>query len=319
MYNKDRKETYIKEKEATTTLSPGYLKRLFEQSTDFEEKFNKDLSNFTVQEITDFYKTLSMSSLDYLYLINSSYGLYTQWCFEQGWLLDNQNHFLEMDRNLLSTCLNNAIIDKRFITKDELYKWCDMLPNASQAFILLAIYEGAKGRNYTEIYNAKFSDFHKSDSDLKYYFHTCEGRDIVVSDKLVGLAETACEATVWYSDNGREIKLSTDNGRPDLIVKFVRDDGGVSDFEKGRRIYNKIIKAFAFLGVDKWMSPNALVDSGKVAMLKSLAVKYNTTIHDVLYNLDAREEFANQYGVKDISSPKLLTDKLKVYFNKQEN
>lgn len=315
MYNEDRKENYIEGKKATTTLSPGYLERLFVNSEPFEEKYGKDISNFTTLEIVDFYKTLNVTSIDYLYLINNSYSQYTQWCFEHGWVIDNQNHYLEMNRDVLGKCVNKFVLQKRFVTKEEVYKWCDILPNYSDGFIILSTYEGIGGKDYREIVNARFSDFHKCENDSKYYFHTCEGRDVAVSNKLVGLAESSSEATVRYTPKGGEVKLPISKGRPDLIVKpFGNAKDETNDFEKGRRIYTNIIRSFKYLGIEKYMSPNALSDSGKVRFMKDLSEKYNIPIDKVLYDTKAEEEFSKQYKI-NIRTRKQFINKLSIYFD----
>ena len=60
MYNDTIKTRYIQEKSSTTNMPNGYLARMFNKSDSFESKLDKDISNFTVYEIEDFYKTLNI-------------------------------------------------------------------------------------------------------------------------------------------------------------------------------------------------------------------------------------------------------------------
>ena len=47
---------YINKKESEVTLAPHFLKNLFTKSAPFEEALAKDISEFTLSEIIEFYK-----------------------------------------------------------------------------------------------------------------------------------------------------------------------------------------------------------------------------------------------------------------------
>ena len=95
MYNDTIKTRYIQEKSSTTNMPNGYLARMFNKTDSFESKLDKDISNFTVYEIEDLYKTLNIKSVEYLTVLHSHLSLYTQWCMQQNLVLDCQNHFAE--------------------------------------------------------------------------------------------------------------------------------------------------------------------------------------------------------------------------------
>ena len=58
LYNEEQKSRYIDKKNSEVTLAPGFLRNLFVKSAPFEEKFGKDICEFTSNEIQEFYNTL---------------------------------------------------------------------------------------------------------------------------------------------------------------------------------------------------------------------------------------------------------------------
>ena len=74
-YNSELKIQYIEEKSKEVIISNNYLECQFNKTCKFEEELNKDLSNFTVYEIVEYYKMLNISSFDTLFVISSGLNL----------------------------------------------------------------------------------------------------------------------------------------------------------------------------------------------------------------------------------------------------
>ena len=121
MYNEDIKQRYILEKESTTSTPEGCLKKLFQKTSEYEKRLEKDISSFTVYEIIDFYKTFNTPSQGSLVVINSHLNLYTDWCLKQNLVSDYQNHFYEINHDILQTCINTLALKRSIISREELY------------------------------------------------------------------------------------------------------------------------------------------------------------------------------------------------------
>ena len=160
MYNQELKERYRKEKESYTTVSAYYFSSLFKRIEPFEEQLNKDASNFTAYEIINMYKTLAIMSLDTIVTMNSNLSMYTQWCIQQNLVNDYQNHYLEMTRDMLVSFVNKFAMDKKVVSRKQILEWCQQLPNPSDSFCLLGLFEGIRGGGYLELALAKIDDFH---------------------------------------------------------------------------------------------------------------------------------------------------------------
>ncbi len=288
MYNENIKIRYIKEKESTTNTPKDYLTRLFNKTETFEERLEKDICNFTTYEIIDFYKTLNMTSVDSLIVLSSHLSIYTQWCMQQNLVIDCQNHFLEIDSNSFVDYINTAMFKKSIITKNTLYNWLSQLENASDAFIMLALFEGIKGKEFCELVNLKMSDFNGNKVKL------CTGRELIVSDKLVSLAKESNDTMIYYSVTaGKEKRVPFLD--EDLIIKNYPNCQETNSFYQGRRIYRRLLRNFESMGISKWMKPNSLVDSGKIDFINTRSKELGITAKEYIYNPECVKEFDYRY------------------------
>ena len=287
MYNETIKTRYIQEKSSTTNMPNGYLARMFNKSDSFENKLDKDISNFTVYEIEDFYKTLNIKSVEYLTVLHSHLSLYTQWCMQQNLVLDCQNHFAEIPSSSLINYINALALKKSIITRNTLYELIDGLINPSDAFIMLALFEGIEGENYCELVNLKMSDFNGNKVKL------CTGRELTVSSKLIGLAEES-NIEMEYCSLAKERKFPFLN--EDLIIKNYPNSRMNDPYNKGRRIYNRVKRNFNEIGIDKYMKPKSLVDSGKIDYINTRSKELGITAKEFIYNKDYAKEVRYRFG-----------------------
>lgn len=283
MYNEEIKKRYIIEKESTTCTPKDYLSRQFNKIEEFEIRLNKDISCFTVYEIVDLYKTLNFASIESLTVLNSHFALYTDWCLRQNMVPDCQNHFMEITPDVVRSCVNTIALKKSIVTRETLYKWFNELQNPSDAFIMLALFEGIKGKEFCEIVNLKMSDF--SGNKVKL----CTGRELIVSDKLVELAKKTDETLEYYAVKAGSLKTYRLEDEGYIIKNFHNCESAVSDFQRGRRIYTKLIRSFEYLGVAEWMKPNSLVESGKIEYINTRSKELGITGKEFIYSEYASE------------------------------
>ena len=188
LYNMEQKLRYIKEKENAVVLPNNYLKCQFRHVSEQEEELGKDLCNFNLYDIVEYYKIMNQTSLEYLTVLNSQFSMYTQWCLQENLVDDNQNHFFEVNIEILKNCLNKAIIDKRMIDRSQICEWCDSLPNPSDAFILLSLFEFGKSKDFKNIVELTSKDIDQEKST----FRLCDGSTMtlfIVGDVLIRKVE----------------------------------------------------------------------------------------------------------------------------------
>lgn len=291
MFNIDIKRRYIDYKNESIIIGKDFLINIFNKTEQFEERLNKDIYDFTYYEIINFYKTINVRAINYLYMINNSLSLYTQWCISENLVRDCQNHFNEVKRETLLDCINTTYNIKRIITRNELLEYCKQLPNPSDAFVLIALFDGLEGRRYySEIANARLEDL---DGDR---FHTFDGRTIKVSDAFIYYAKQSKEEEYYYSmtnNRSRKVQFLDDGTIVKRYVNVMLNDTK----NNGRRIYNKIIRSLDYLGVGDYMSPNSIIDSGMIDFINRRCRELNINANEYLrsdYIDEVNAQFSKQ-------------------------
>ena len=191
MYNPERKQQYLLEVEQGNLAT---ITAYFKACEPIEEALDKDISCFNAKEIVGYYKSLSTASRLYLSTINSQLSLYTSWCQNNDFLPDRQNHFNEITLDMLEECVNSALITQQYITRERLLQIINenQFVNVSTNFLILAIFEGIGGKNYSEITNLYPEDFSGDEIVLSEYRH------FPISKELKKLAIASANEYIFY-------------------------------------------------------------------------------------------------------------------------
>jgi hypothetical protein len=295
IYNKELKMRYIQEKNELSTLPSNYLECQFNKVGKFENELNKDVHDFTVYEIIEYYKILNATSLEVLAVLNSHLSLYCQWCLQQSLVIDNQNHFLELTLDQLKSCLNKVLIEKKIISREQIIEYCESIPNPKDQVVLLGLFEGMKGKDFCDFVNLRPEDV--SGNKLKLI----DGREIVVSDKLIKYIEESISEDKYYSISGNQTKTMPLVDRGYVLKNYPNVQEGTSAFAKGRIIYNGVARSLKYIGVLEFMSANSIFESGKIWMIKKRAAELGISTKDYVYS-DYIREVEYQFGCKIVRS-----------------
>lgn len=297
MYNESIKEAYIEYKTKEVIIDKFLLPNIFKKTSLFEDILQKDLSEFTLQEIINMYKTLNFDSLDALIAFNSNINLYTQYCLERGLVSNNQNIYKEIEPAMLSLCINQSMVSRQIISRTELLLLFNKLLNARDIFIILAVFEFGKGKkNFEDIVNACFSDIDRRTNTMKLH----SGRIVHVSDKLIEIAEESSQTDEYYCLHRASKKLINDG----TIIKRNINSKSSQEYTLGRNVYASLVRSFSILGIDQYMTANKLAISGQIQMIKDKSKKLNISPKDYIYSY--KEEIENQYGIRIVSRSFLL-------------
>ncbi len=292
MYNESYKNEYIKRKNEDSTVPTGYLERQFSKTSYFEERINKDVSEWTSKEIIEYYKFIGCSVLKTLVVLNSHLSQYTQWMLEKNLVKDHQNHFLEInDEIIINQCLNISVTKSKILLADDIYNGIQKLDNYCDKFMILALFEGIKGKDYSEIVNARTENFYSG-----YYICEKNNRKMKVSKKLESIALSSAkedEYTCFGSFN-RTVPLFGDY---DLIIKqYSNVQENSSDFQKGRRIYIRIQKIINYIGWNKSVTANSIYISGQIHFIKEQSKIKNMSTYDYIYSKNFVHDMVKKYG-----------------------
>lgn len=171
LYNSEIKKKYLEQN------YPGFRSRnilyyVFSNTSDIEKELNKDLFEMNEIELEKIFKTLNPSTE------NSSYNnvmrifKYIKWCLDVGYtkklLVNTNKNYREYAKQFVSK-------SKVFYTKEDLMKAFNNMKYLGDQALLLCIFEGIKGNEYSEITNIKLE--HLYEKNGLYYI------DLVGSEK----------------------------------------------------------------------------------------------------------------------------------------
>ena len=278
MYNQETKMRYKAEREATVVLPPKALELDFKKTNAFEEQLDKDVFNFTVYELLNMYKTWNIKSIDTLYVLNNRLSQYAQWALEQNLVVDSQNHFLEINRDMLLGCVNQVAQQKRLVTREQMLAWCAQLPNACDKFIFLGLYEGLEGKNFEDFWNASMDDIDKENKTIRV------SRGVLpISQDLIDFAEESNQTFELYPMSGDMARVTglVENGK---IIKTKRNTKYDDPLHNGRAIYVTIKRVCVFLDIDKWFNTKQCHESGMINMIQKGMKETGLDFYDYLYS-----------------------------------
>ena len=141
MYNEKRKQQFLDEKSVNAKISQN-LQDAFSNAEQYEEKLGRDICEWTTREIIAFYKKLSTPYVQTLIVLHNALEQYTEWCLINGLVRDNQNHFSEITTEAVCRCADINALKDRVFSRKELLDELRELPNDSDKFIILGLFEG---------------------------------------------------------------------------------------------------------------------------------------------------------------------------------
>lgn len=149
MYNPEFKQEFMNELQ-----SPSYhnsYKALFNKTEKYERELGKDLYDFNVHELENFYYTLATPSWHSLRVTHFFIVNYADYAIKLGVRMSNINAF-----NLLtSTQLERytASYKRTYLTREDFDEFMDYIVNDIDVAIFRALFEGVRGNNFSELTN----------------------------------------------------------------------------------------------------------------------------------------------------------------------
>ena len=275
----------------------------FDKTEKYEQMLDKDLCDWSVDNIISFYKSLSSPSVDFLLNINSQYRQYAAWCHQENLIKDNMNHFLEVDRVTILNCVNRALAESRVITRQQLLKTILMVVNPVDQYVILACFEGIGGKRLEELINLKLSDFNEDG-----YVYLCSGRKIKYSEELLKYARRSAAENYYYVDTEGTRKKFELIGNGDIIVKKLISQLKQDDSVREQSVYRRLKKISILTNLPVFTT-KALKESGRIEYIKEVMRKEHCS------PLEAFSKDSNViYIYGDINSRIAYVEKYKQYF-----
>ena len=304
-YNLKEKKVYM---DGLSDHAQALLNRIFSLSKSMEESLGKDISCFTREELLDFYSYCNVNSPSVLKNMHSAIIKY----MSARKILTSDIY--EINSSILKTRINNVAKRAILISREELLKALKRTEleadfNYSDAFLVLAVFEGIEGTGACELLKLNMSDFHKKNKQM--YATLCTGREVKISDELYYYALKSSSVSYRIRKNRQSYYKANIYGEPGQILKFqtIRKEDEEKAYISARE--QSLIKYFQHelmladlpIGVIKRKS---LKIAGMVDMVKTRSKELKISESDYLeYYM---EEIVDQYGGLRLEIRKLIKD-----------
>ena len=282
MYNERVKNCFISE--ATQDNKSRRCLSAFSKTERYERELEKDLYDFAAYQIINMYKTMSCEGLGTLYNFHVLLREYVQWCLEHDLVKDGQNHFLEINRKMLSSYIDDLAVKDSIITREEAVGIYRKIVNPCDAFVLEAAFNGVRGTLLKEIRELRVEDIKGNQVSLP------TGRIVTVYDEFLILAKRSYEAEEYIGD-GKSADLFYDERH--LIYKPTYTIRNFSDASQQKLIHDRIKRALESAGYG-YLSINSFEKSGKIHFINTKSKEKGLTPME--YVSQYTSEIMNQYA-----------------------
>lgn len=287
MYNKERKEEFIKDIMRSRVIQKTTLSAIFKRAEPFEEKFKKDCCQFNKEEAMEMFYGFKCKSI-YTLLNNNTimkaysafaeyyHGIQTEKVYEQFTIKD------------LKPCVAES--KNKLLTREDLDDIKGQLLNAVDRCIVEALWEGISGTAMSDITGLNEDQLDKKNKKL----HFEDGRILDVTDVLCEDL-IKCFAQIEYMCYGETLRVKPMVGYGRL---YKERDNALGELDsKDRRfrwIYRKVQKYREHIGMP-WLTMKIIQNSGFAHYLKLGMDKTGLGIKEFL-KTDQGKELMNRYG-----------------------
>ena len=280
MYNEKRKREYLRYKEDTTELANN-IYTLFDNASFFEDKYGKDVCDWTSAEIIGFCKYLSTPKIKTLTVNVNALRMYTDWCLSNSLVGDGQNHWYEITSDVLIECVDKVRLAESYLTYEDLMEKLPRCKNASDKFIILGLFEGLTIGEISEI---RPQDYDNGELVLP-------SRRLPISEELQNIFAEASIETEYavYGDKHRYYQAQTDT--PQLIKRVLNNPPENLRIVIGSR-YRTASQA---VGISANVTPTNMRESGRMDFIRRQMAQTGLSLHEALLK-ENRAEMERRYG-----------------------
>lgn len=277
MYNEERKKEFI-----NSNQSNNVLDSVFRISSDLETALEKDICDFSLDELIFFYQTMGSVYYYTLSAYKSTLSAYVEWCIKKGYC--KENHVKQLTAGIIIRMISEMGISEKIISREIFLEEIKTIPTARMKYVLLMLFETGGKNNFQDIFEAKLENLHGNELHL-------EDRVVRVSDELVSIIYQAVEEDeVPWSNTMRPL---VDTGH--ILKEYVVKDYSLVPTVRYKRMYAAIKKT-----LDSYCYGISLMDvvsSGMISFIRTLAKENNMIPFDVVLDPKLYQIVKNQYNI----------------------
>jgi integrase len=318
LFNADRKMEFLNDMLSTKTIqektSTSYARIfIFTKKFEEDEKINKDLAEFTMSELEKVFFGFDANNRNTIESYGRIISSYLNWNVNKGYI---ENNLLESFRpsDFEKYIRNN----EEYMTEKALRRYEQRCENYQDAVILRLLFEGAGGKELSEIRNLKITEV---DEENKRLFlmnsGSNSGRILPVGQHTIDLINGAITQKTYKKKNGQMAETTHNNVRDytDLVkneyvirASITKTDNLSSPVDKFV-IYRRIDSISKSLGIDdltaKFIQRSGMIhhahlkmENGELSLsdLKDVAERFNIKSYHNLKGFLTTENVSKVYG-----------------------
>ncbi|SHO53674.1 phage lytic cycle repressor MrpR family protein [Anaerocolumna xylanovorans] len=286
-----RKESYLSDPFCKYDVNTKpIIRRYFISVEKIEAQFEKDLCNFTMDEVVKLLKSFNSRSRKTLFLILSYFTNYYQWCLKEG-LVESNNIINFYDRKIMEPFIAEIVplefLESKFITRETLYKYIDMFDDYSLKFISYAIFMSVLGNEFEELSNLKMDDLNETEHTVKLI----TGRIVKVDDLFIKLMKKANEEHYYHPQGLEQIKRLDKKYYDESCYVFKVCSTGAKDLPASDVVLGKRLRDAQKVIKNRWFNGTNIYRSGLINYIKSKFAERGITFKQALYNKVNRRDY----------------------------
>lgn len=223
MFDKEQKEAFIKEYLKSKVVAKTSLYAVFRKTEPFEEKLNKDVSQFTREEILDMFAQFRAKSVNSLL----NYAIILK---HYSRLMRGENEYESITKADVVDLIDKS--GNILLSREELDDIEAQLLNWSDKAIVELLWEGISGKNMIDIYSV-------SEECIQGDMLCVNGKEVYMTNRLKELLPKAFAETEIMS-YGNTMRIVEVEGKGRLYKERANTRGVDSDDQKFRYFYRRI-------------------------------------------------------------------------------
>lgn len=299
----DIKKEFIKEYCRSRIVSETSLNGVLNKVQLIEKKKKKEVIDFSEKEILMMYKKFNLTSVNTLQNYNNYLKSYCDFVIYKT--NNGTNHFANIGKEVLKTCIDEDTKKNKYITYEQLYEIQTQLLNYTDSAILECLWNGISGKELHDLTHLERDQVDASKMEITFE----DGKTIKIYPELCELLDKAFNETdmVCYGE-GTKVKKVEGYGR----LYKVRDNAYKdSDSVRFRWVYRKIMIIRDYVGLPN-MSMKTLQGSGMLHYIKQGMERTELDLRGFL-STKSGEKIMSQYGFTNENRVNTVYDKFIEY------
>jgi len=313
LYNKPTKIRYLDRYHNDDTKE--VYGRIFKKSALLEQKYQKDLCDFTEEQLKEFViNILQPKTKESSRSIYSTISSYIEWAIQSQYSIHEVNPWKKRSTDYIYSLV---IPVKNYMSYEEKQFIFDTLVNAQDKFIVEALWNGIQGDKLTELVTLKIENVQQADNKVTIYNEQGQiKRQIVaIDEQLCAYALMANEQRIYVKKNGQcsenAISDSADLVESSYILKHSNTKHrGSRTFTTHYTVYNRIEMLRSLPELQKFskvLVTKNIVRSGMIYYAKQLYLRDGELGRTQIEEVCDRYNVRFKWSMKDFLNVQMIT------------